>query len=164
MIPIRRAAKRSIRLICREWRVLRLTPQHHRLRPRVKRSLQRQLHKRHHTRLLRPSTSRNVEHLDVILADEGCQSLTGALVAAAFAEVQPRLAMLPGKLRRALRSAGQLSGNREDDCAVRIADVKSESIAIGLARSDNMGPHSGRQNTRLEKLLEVRLLFVLAAE
>ena len=63
----------------------RLSPQHHRLHPRIKRIIQRQLHKRRHTRLLRPSAARYVEHLDAILADEGCQSLTGTLVAAALA-------------------------------------------------------------------------------
>jgi hypothetical protein len=39
--------------------------------PRIKRIIQRPLHKRRNTRLLRPSAAGRVEHLDVVLADKG---------------------------------------------------------------------------------------------
>ena len=66
-----------------------------------------------------------------MLADEGCQALAGTLVAAALAQVQPGLAVFLRKVRRALRSAGQPSGNREDDRAVRIADVPLSALQVG---------------------------------
>jgi hypothetical protein len=43
-------------------------------------ALQYSLHKRRHLRFLRPSAAGHVEHLDVVLADEGCQSLAESLV------------------------------------------------------------------------------------
>ena len=49
------------------------------------RLLQRPLHPRRNPRLLRPTAAGHVEHLDVVLANKGRQSLTGALVAAALA-------------------------------------------------------------------------------
>jgi hypothetical protein len=83
------------------------------------------------TRLLRPTAAGHVERLDLVLSGKGHQSLTGTLVATALAEVQPRLAMLPRKVGRALTSAGQLSGNRKDDRAVRVADVPFGALEVG---------------------------------
>jgi len=48
------------------------------------RILQSLLHKRSHLRLLRSPAASDVECLDAVLADEGCQSVTGVFVASAF--------------------------------------------------------------------------------
>ena len=98
---------------------------------RIKRSLQRLLHKRRNTRLLGTTATCRVEYLDVILADERCQSFAGTFVAAALAEVQPGLAVFLRKLRRALTSSGKRSSNREDDRAVGVADVPLCALQVG---------------------------------
>ena len=65
-----------------------------------------------------------------MLADEGCQPVIGTFLAAALAQVQPRLAAFRGEVRRAFASAGQRSGNREDDSAVGVADVPFGALQV----------------------------------
>ena len=50
---------------------------------------------------------------------------------AALSQMQLRHPVLPRKVRRALQPAGQLSDDREDDRAVRIADVPFGSLQVG---------------------------------
>jgi len=72
----------------------------------------------------------HVEHPDVVLGDEAEQFLRWSVVCGG--QVQPGLAEFLGGIGRELGTAGEVSGHREDDCAVRIPHVPLG--ALGIAR------------------------------